>query len=156
MLACHHAGTGSKQYSLQAAVIYKSGQCNRFANEPAASWIKNDEELFIVYTRLRRDILGTGTAELPQVDFTKERLLLVDMGQKPTAGYSLETTSQIINVIDGTADLELKWSEPEPGSILTQVITSPCIMIKLPVDAYSLIRILDEDSNIMTELHIRE
>ena len=67
----------------------------------------------------------------PSVDFTKQKVVTVFMGQKPTGGYGLRLVSS--NLRRDTLRLLLESSAPAAGGVQTQVITSPYLM--LTVDA---------------------
>jgi len=60
---------------------------------------------------------------LPAVDFTKEMVVGVFLGSRPTAGYSLE----IVNAIEanGTLVVRYRTAAPPRGAMTAQVITSP-------------------------------
>ena len=58
----------------------------------------------------------------PAVDFTKEMVVGVFTGSRPTAGYSLE----IVNAIEANGTLVVRYREAAPprGTMTAQVITS--------------------------------
>ena len=60
---------------------------------------------------------------LPAVDFTKEMVVGVFTGSRPTAGYSLE----IVSAIEASGTLVVRYREAAParGTMTAQVITSP-------------------------------
>jgi hypothetical protein len=70
------------------------------------------------------------------------------MGQKPTGGYGLELAEPHATLSDGEALIRLRWIEPAPGSIVTQILTSPCLIISLPKGAYEKITITDENGDV--------
>ena len=154
IIACQHMGSGDNYKNVLAEVVYKSHQCNRSDMEPAAAWLDNEEELSLVYKRVRKHIIGSGGMKAPQVDFSKDGLLLVEMGQRPTSGYELDIADEKVLVNKGTVIIKIYRREPERESMLAQVITSPCIMIKLPLGNYSLISIRDQNNEIYTEVNI--
>ena len=67
----------------------------------------------------------------PNVDFTKQKVVTVFMGQKPTGGYGLRLISSVPR--RGGVRLLLEASQPGAGLVQSQVITSPYLM--LTVDA---------------------
>lgn len=52
-------------------------------------------------------------------------------GAKPNGGYGV----QVVDVIERANDVvvKVKYSEPEPGKMYTQVITYPATLIKIPI-----------------------
>jgi len=66
---------------------------------------------------------GSDRDKLPQVDFTKEMVVLVAMGQKRTGGYSIEVTK--VETFGDKLKIHIKRREPPPDAFTLQVITSP-------------------------------
>lgn len=61
-------------------------------------------------------------------------LLVVHMGQKPSAGYSLSLASDTASVDKDTMTISLQYHQPPADSMQATVITSPCIMLSLNRD----------------------
>ena len=70
------------------------------------------------------------TQPLPAVDFSKELVAAVFLGSRPTGGFSVEVVGARV---EGDA-LVFEYVEQRPGrdSIVTQVLTSPFHIVKLP------------------------
>ena len=68
---------------------------------------------------------------LPAVDFTKEMVVGVFTGSRPTAGYSVE----IVSAIEASGTLVVRYKEATPGrgTMTAQVITSPYHMVAVPL-----------------------
>jgi hypothetical protein len=67
---------------------------------------------------------------LPAVDFTKEMVVGVFTGSRPTAGYSVE----IVSAIEASGTLVVRYREAGPGrgTMTAQVITSPYHLVAVP------------------------
>ena len=59
----------------------------------------------------------------PAVDFSKEMVVAVFMGSRPTAGFSVEIVSAATR--DGKVVVNYKEAQPAPGGITAQVLTAP-------------------------------
>jgi hypothetical protein len=59
----------------------------------------------------------------PRVDFNKEMVLGVFLGQKPSAGYDIEISSLIEK--DDCLEVYVKKTKPSPGSMCASVLTQP-------------------------------
>jgi hypothetical protein len=66
----------------------------------------------------------------PQVDFTKEMVLGVFMGSRPTAGYTLEIVGTAEN--NGTLVVRYREAAPGRGMMTAQVVTSPYQIVAVP------------------------
>ena len=71
-----------------------------------------------------------GERTQPNVDFSKEVVVAVFTGTRPTAGFSVEITRVRQ---EGTA-LVVSYTEtrPAPGSVAAQVLTSPYHIVAVP------------------------
>lgn len=68
-------------------------------------------------------------SERPEVDFAKEAVVAVFLGQKPTGGYS--ATIQSVRLSDKTLQVTYTEKSPSPDSITTQVISYPSHIVKI-------------------------
>ncbi|HEB66488.1 MAG TPA: protease complex subunit PrcB family protein [Gammaproteobacteria bacterium] len=66
----------------------------------------------------------------PSIDFGRDMVIAVFLGQRPTAGYRV----RIMDVRQGPDQLQVHVRERKPDSnaVLAQVLTYPYVMIRLP------------------------
>jgi hypothetical protein len=57
-------------------------------------------------------------------------------------------------VNDGEALIRLRWIEPAPGAIITQILTSPCLIVSLPKGDYGRIVITDETGKVRKKVYL--
>lgn len=73
---------------------------------------------------------------VPQVDFTRHSVVAVFAGEKPTGGYSVEILGvetkdfQIGN--PPSLVIQVEYRQPQPGDFVTDAITQPHHMIRIP------------------------
>lgn len=80
---------------------------------------------------------------LPEVNFNTRAVVLVRQGQKPTGGYGIAVAE--IRREDRTLFVRVDERSPSPGSIRTQVITSPFVAVSIPRPTdNSIVRFADE------------
>jgi hypothetical protein len=72
------------------------------------------------------------------INWLKENILIVSLGQKPTVGYQVTLTHWLLEQ-DHWQVVELV-SSPRKGSMQAMMITSPCVLVKIPksVKSFSL------------------
>lgn len=70
-------------------------------------------------------------------------LLTLRAGQRPTPGYAVELLSQTRR--SDHLQITYRVSEPPPGRMLAQVMTSPCTRVQLPEHWQSL-RVVNQDT----------
>lgn len=97
-------------------------------------------------------VLGMQLPEPPAVEFKHESVLLLAMGQRPTAGYQLALAQPSLRIDDGVAVVRVLWMEPAPSSAQAQVLTSPCAMLKLPRKGYERVRVVDQNGQARLEI----
>lgn len=152
---CFHSGhsTGSKTVP-EVEVIYRGIDCGRHKKKAAAVWIGNREQLVQVYEQIHTPVIESGKIVPPDVDFSRFGVLLILMGQKPTAGFHLKLGEKQVVAKDDIAHLYIHWVEPPPDAVVAQMISSPCLMLKLSKGAYSRLHILDQNGHLRAEVAV--
>jgi hypothetical protein len=67
---------------------------------------------------------------------------LVEMGLRPTGGYGLEPAARAWRR-DGIVAIEVAFTAPAPGSLRTQALSSPCVLVQLPAGRYAGVEVRD-------------
>ena len=129
---------------LTAEVLYSTNQCGLAASHPTAVWIDNPQSLAQIYQ---------GFPVLPQiqpppVDFAQSGVLLIGMGQRPTAGYGLGLVEGSPQLKGDTLEVKVNWWEPSPGRLQAQVLTTPCLLVKIPAVPFQRVTIIDQTGQV--------
>jgi hypothetical protein len=148
------SGRASAVIKVDAEVIFSSSNCGGFEPSEGANWISDEKGLASVMNRINGLKIGGNTISIPVVDFMREGVLLVRMGRKPTGGYGIELASKQADLQDQAAIVTVHWIEPAKDAILAQMITSPCIMIKLAKGSYTTVRVVDQTGVVRAETTI--
>ena len=82
---------------------------------------------------------------LKKIEFEREHIVLAAMGQKPTGGYSV--TLDASEIRGGTLELRVRVTEPAPGTIVTQALTTPCAIIAVTAEGWDDIQITRAENN---------
>jgi hypothetical protein len=97
-----------------------------------------------------QNLLGISTDQSSE---TPELLLLsLYRGSQPTPGYRFELSSAERH--GRTVQLNVDWLEPEPGAVLAQMITTPCLVIGLTRGDFDNIRALDQHGALLGEVRL--
>ncbi|HKI55663.1 MAG TPA: protease complex subunit PrcB family protein [Trueperaceae bacterium] len=64
---------------------------------------------------------------VPQLDFSRETVVAIFEGKKPTGGYGLEVRG--VTIQNGELYIDLVETSPSAGAITTQAITSPWLIL---------------------------
>jgi hypothetical protein len=140
---------GPGQDRMTVTSLYAGQQCGYHRQQPRVTWLDDRQQLAAVIKRIQGDTLARADT-LPDADFDHEIVLLVEMGEKPTAGYRIEIGEPgSVTVNDATMRLVLDWLEPAAGDMLAQVVSSPCLLLKVARGAYQSVQILDRRGKVM-------
>ena len=81
----------------------------------------------------------------PASTLNSERVFVISMGLRPTAGYRLSLAHTRARLEHGVATIPLTWHEPATGAITAQVITHPCLVVALEKRRYAAVRAVDQN-----------
>lgn len=85
----------------------------------------------------RREVIRDGPAlaklalevEVSALDFGKEQVIAVFLGERPTAGYKV-AVEKVVRLGDGTLEVTVREKKPAKDAIVAQVVTAPFILVK--------------------------
>lgn len=120
-----------------ARQVTESDHCGLAA--PGLVYVSNAEE------RSRLSQLPSGKLALKQlraIDFEREHLLLVGLGQKTTGGYGL--TLQSAEIRDDVLELKMAVRRPAKDAMVTQALTTPCAVIAISPKEWEQLRVSGE------------
>ncbi len=72
------------------------------------------------------------------------RYALVEMGQRQSGGYGIAVSRDARQVGD-TLRIYATFFSPAPGAMTPQVITSPCVLVRVPGTALGPVEVFDQD-----------
>ncbi len=126
---------------LPVKMVWAGNQCGGHSPVPSAQWIDGPEALEAA--RFQRSVVRSALERDP-MDWTRFGLVWIGMGQKPTGGFGLGLMASEAVVRQGVAVVTVQWRRPPKGAYVTQMITSPCMAVKLPRGDYQEIVIEDQ------------
>ncbi len=126
MLSCIGHGEGPVTTSLEFKIIeqgFRSG-----IHDQRAVAIRDEAAWNTLWTEHKRGPFPTTTP--PQVDFSREMVVAVLLGERRTGGYSVN----IINIAAVPEGLRVDYEEIRPGRgcLVTMAITYPFVIVRLP------------------------
>ncbi|MFZ0612790.1 MAG: protease complex subunit PrcB family protein [Desulfobacterales bacterium] len=138
---------------LPVQILLQDALCGGSRPDPAVVLVSDSGQLERIISAAKRHTIGQ-PPQVPAVDFTAVNVVLIRMGQRPTGGYGIEVAEPQARLDNGSALIRLRWIEPAPGTVSTQAVTSPCLIIELPKGAYRKIVITDESGKIKGEISV--
>lgn len=106
--------------------VYRAAMCNQLIRSSA--WISSNEELDAFLSTSGKNTIPFFSPP----NFSTHKLLIVYSGEKPTTGYDMGLAAQNYNRFSNKWEIWIDEFSPSPDSIQAQVITSPCLMLRIP------------------------
>ena len=123
MAGCGATRSSNEQPSAPAVrQVTQSAHCG--LTGPGVAWVERAEQ--------REALLDVGgqnmaTDMVREVDLSREYVLFVTLGKKPTAGYGVGLDE--FSVDRDILKLRMRLRAPSPGHATAQVVTSPCVVL---------------------------
>jgi len=136
---------------MQLNVLYRSKVCGSINSN---QWLTNPNDYQAVSLAISQQMTGDTAPRLPPVNFEKSRALLVSMGQQRTGGYAVNLAKQQLRIDNDAAIVEVQWLEPEPGMMLVQMLSNPCLLIEVPRGEYRKIQVLDQSKHVRASMEV--
>ncbi|MGC8121722.1 protease complex subunit PrcB family protein [Marinobacter sp. VGCF2001] len=120
--ACSATGSAETAGIVNVRQITQSAHCG--LTGPGVAFVRSEAEREALL-----DVSGQNMATdaVRKVALEQEALVLVTLGQKPTAGYSIGLNRA--HRQGQTLALHMRVREPAPDRMVAQVITSPCVVL---------------------------
>lgn len=113
--------------------VVGSGQQAVGVNRPLYLLIRDVAELNAVWRLAYGGVLNP--PPVPMVDFARETMVAMFMGEKPTGGFGLAVRG--VTFEGGDLFVALDIQEPRPGMMVTQALTSPWTVLRIPRGGFS-------------------
>jgi hypothetical protein len=145
MVAGYGLPTGCRPvaHRIPVSVIYSGVHCGAGQQAFRATWIGHPD-----------GVAQQGAVTGIQWDPEKEGVLWLEMGVKPTGGYALELDDPEATVTGGAAVVTVRWRTPPPDGFVTQALTAPCLVLKLPKVDLEAIHIQDQDGALRAKVQV--
>ncbi len=133
----------------------KSIACSTLPTTASTYHIRDSQELQRISTPTS-PVLGAGKSQTAQQAVSallaSKDLLVINMGQKPTGGYTLKLLSKNIQFEGNEANLKVHWQAPAKGMLVTQALTPFCLTLEIPKIRYKTLYIIDQNDRILFSL----
>jgi hypothetical protein len=134
---------------LDSEVIHNTLLCGADIAEATVLRIDDSTALQQRYARFAE---AGGDAVAPDIDFSRQRVLLIAMGPRSTSGFHLNRLMQQPLRYGGTTlEVPLAWHEPDADSVQASVMTSPCLLLAIEQLEFQRIRVIDQNGAVRIE-----
>jgi hypothetical protein len=115
----------------------------------------DQKQLNVFFKQSTQTILGSSNKPQIAVDFSRDVIVGIWMGKKPTTGYGLSIEEESAEIKDHSAIVQVNLNEPDPDTMLAQMMTSPCLLIKLPKGDYRSVEVFSQHSDRLATLSLK-
>jgi hypothetical protein len=88
---------------------------------PVQTTVTNQRALDEVWASIHGNVIGA--TQPPVVNFDQETVIVLILGERPSAGYSVRAVSA--RQRGSTVEVDVRVTEPKPGMLTAAVLTSP-------------------------------
>lgn len=150
------SGKGASSVALTVETIGAGVNGPHWGQLPGARWVGGDDAFASILESLQGSVLPAGPNRSPELDFCREGVLLVWMGDRPSGGYAIELMPGQSHIRDRVAYVRVGWNEPQPGVLVPQVLTRPYLMVRMGRADYQRIVVVDQHGRNRVWLDIGE
>lgn len=147
LFACS-AKVSDGQIDLSVTTLTAGQDGRNSAGAYTTELISERDQFSELWNGLAKKGMGRAQADIPAVDFARERVLFLSMGQQPSAGYRIELATDRLTISGQAGIVRVSWQTPRPGGMQAQVMTAPYLLVKLPLIEISEIRVLDQENRL--------
>ena len=133
--------------ALPLETVYRDINCTPHPGAPQARWIDTPADLQRLWAAQRHSP-GQAQPPIPEVDFSSQGLLLIHMGRRPSGGYAIALAEPVGRVTGDTLTVAVDWISPAADRATAQMITAPCLLLKLPRGRYRTIEVTDSHGRV--------
>lgn len=115
--------------SVAVRSLWQSQQCKK--TQASTDLIIDQNTLQTWWKTIHNNVLPTpGLPEtFNKLDFQKEKIIVVFMGEKPSAGFSLQLANAEARLVNKVLHVVVNSGVPKNDSMQAQLITSPCLVL---------------------------
>jgi len=125
----------STQAPIQVREVARSLYCNSGGDDTRTQLLPDAQA--VLDWQAARGIVLAGSESLAQAPYA-----VVEMGLRPTGGYSLAVATAA-KLVGERVVLQATFFSPAPGSLRTQALSSPCVLVQLPAGRYAGVEVRD-------------
>lgn len=109
--------------------------------EGAEAWVR----AYATTARLRQ---APEAAPLPGLEaLPNGAYVLIGMGQRSSGGHGLAVSREAFE-LDGRLRLQATFVSPAAGRMTTQMLTSPCVLLRVPATEWREVEVIDQDGQV--------
>ena len=135
------SGKPNESATLPVVVHYQSATCGSIVE---SHWLSSQQQYESIFQAMYEGLIADSMPQPVQINFDRQSVLLISMGQQRTGGYSVKLASAKMEVANERAKIQVQWNVKKPGMIAIQMLTNPCLLLEIPGGNYKFIDVVDQ------------
>lgn len=136
MVACAAPGEEASRWPIASARSH--AQCPMQGERPTVRLVDSAAQ----WSTLARS--SAERAAGAPVDWSRDQLVVVSLGMKPTLGYQVAAGSDSFSLQGQKATLAVKVSAPAPDAMTASALSFPCVVFKVQRRAWQDLTVVDQ------------
>jgi len=137
---------------LQITTRYQSAICGTITE---SQWIDDQQHYEMIFQALNQGLISNSKPKPPSIDFSRDGVLLISMGQQQTGGYAVKLASNQLEVANDRVKIQIEWITKKPGMMTVQMLTNPCLLLEIPRAGYDTIDVIDQSGNVRVSVSVK-
>ncbi len=157
LIACAQvpaAGGKSAISNVPVTLLFSGNQCPCEQNTIKVQQFSRQNEITAFVAQNNNRTIGMSKPEVTPLNFFQDVVLAIWMGRQPTAGYGLALAEHTAQIKEKTVIIRLKVTTPAPNHSVAQVVTSPCILVKLPKGQFDSVTLVSQNGQELAKLNL--
>jgi hypothetical protein len=148
------AGAKPDNAHLPVTVLFSGNQCTQ--DSPSIRQLSRKVQVDAFLEQNTHILSRTPKEPLTPIDFSNDVIVAIWMGKKPTAGYGLSLEKESAEVKEDTVVVQANFKVPDANAMVAQVITRPCLLIKIPKGNYRKIAVVSQKNKNVATLSLQK
>jgi hypothetical protein len=136
MVACAAPGDEAPRWPIASARSH--AQCPLAGDRPAARLVDSAAQWSSLARTSAERAAGT------PVDWSREQLIVVSLGMKPTLGHQIAAAGDSLSLMGRDARLAVKVSAPAPDAMTASALSHPCVVLRVQRRAWQDLDVVDQ------------
>lgn len=132
-------------------VIYSTSGCIG-AEKAVALHLFHNKAAWEQFFKTKMTAVALPAESVPEIAFDSDAVLVIDGGSRPSAGYGLQFMNAYIE--NGVLVVHVKVLRPSTDRMQAQVVTHPCMAIRVPAAGYNRIELYDSNQTLLSSMRI--
>lgn len=146
------SGCAGQVQMIDPKVIYSTSACSSTDQAVSLHFFQKEAQ-WKRYFSTGMAAMTLPVESVPDISFNSNAVLVVDGGSHPNAGYSLRLID--VKIEEHILRVNIEFFRPEDNRMQAQVVTHPCIAIRVPAGGYDRVELYDMNQSRLAIVNVK-